>query len=103
MNNTKWDEIFKVFYMNECDGNIPLVRWRIKDLKSGFISRWDGTWTHFGCEQKDWKYIDYLQIELTSQNTDFVLQQIKRIHVPGTVSEKNVTIYGYRQDVEYII
>lgn len=78
------------------------MRWRIKDLKSGFISDWDGTWTHFGCEPKDWKYIDYLQIELTRENTDFVLQQIKRIRVPGTVSEKVVTIYGYRQDVEYI-
>lgn len=102
MNNTKWNEILKAFYKNECNGNTPLVRWRIKDLKSGFTSDWDGTWTHFACEPKDWKYIDYLQIELTRENADFVLQQIKRIHVPGTVSEKAVTIYGYRQDVEYI-
>ena len=103
MNHTKWNELFKAFYRNECDGNIPLVRWRTKDLENGFISEWDGTWTHFGCEPKDWAHIDYLQIELTRQNRDFVLQEIKRIHVPGTSSKEIVTIYGYRQDADYII
>ncbi len=103
MNNTMWNEIFKAFYRNECDGNIPLVRWRTKDLGTGFIGKWDGTWTHFGCEPRNWEYIDYLQIELTEQNREFVLQEIKRIHVPGTISKGTVTIYGYRQDVDYII
>ena len=35
MNNTKWNEIFKVFYNNECEGNNPRVRWRTRDLKLG--------------------------------------------------------------------
>lgn len=103
MNNTKWNEIFKVFYQNECDGNIPLVRWRTRDLETGFISKWDGTWTHFGCEPRNWEYIDYLQIELTEENREFVLQKLRRIHVPGTISNGIATIYGYRQDVDYII
>ena len=103
MNNTKWNEIFKAFYQNECDGNIPLVRWRTRDLETGFISTWHGTWTHFGCEPRNWEYIDYLQIELTEQNREVVLQELRKIHVPGTISQEIVTIYGYRQDVDYII
>lgn len=103
MNDTKWNEIFTVFYQNECDGNIPLVRWRTKDLETGFISNWDGSWTHFGCEPRNWKNIDYLQIELTEQNREFVLQELKRVHIPGTISNGVATIYGYRQDIDYII
>lgn len=103
MNDTKWNEIFMVFYQNECDGNIPLVRWRTKDLETGFISNWDGSWTHFGCEPRNWKNIDYLQIELTEQNQEFVLHELKRIHISGTFSDGIATIYGHRQNIDYII
>lgn len=102
MNNTKWNEIFKAFYKNECEENSVLVRWRIKDLQTGYLSLFDGTWTHFGCEPRDWECIDYLQIELTEENSDFVLQTLHQIHVPGTVSEKMATVYGYNQNVNYI-
>ena len=102
MNNTKWNKIFNAFYQNECSDNLPMVRWRTRDLETGFISRWDGTWSHFACEPKDWAYIDYLQIELTQENKKFVLDELRRIHVPATVSEEIVTIYGYRQDVDYL-
>lgn len=103
MNNTKWNEIYETFYENECNGNMPVVRWRTKDSQNGFVSRWDGTWTHFGCEPRDWERIDYLQIELSKENEKFVIEQLKRIHVPGIVSAQVVTIYGYKQNIDYII
>ncbi|MDM8202021.1 DUF6678 family protein [Allofournierella massiliensis] len=103
MNNTKWNEIFNVFYQNECDKNTLLIRWRTKDLRTGYISNWERSWTHFGCAPRNWESIDYLQIELTTKNQEFVLQELKKIHVPGTISNGVATIYGHRQDVDYII
>lgn len=103
MNNTKWNEIFKTFYYeNECTGNSCLIRWRTKDKEHGHVSTWSGTWTHFGCEPRNWEYIEYLEIELTQENRGYVLSQLKRIHVPGIVTDEVAIIYGYRQDVDYI-
>lgn len=102
MNNTKWNEIFQTFYENECHENSILVRWRTKDKESGYLSDWDGTWTHFGCDPRNWNQIDYLQIELTDINYDYVIRHIKEIHVPGTIDKQFVTIYGYKDDVDYI-
>ena len=102
MNNTKWNEIFKTFYSNECSPEGPLVRWRTKDVENGYISAWDGTWTHFGCEPREWDKIDYLQIRLTDENSDLVLSELKKIHVPGEVKDGIVTVYGYRTDVDYL-
>ncbi len=103
MNDTKWNEIFRaLYYDNELKENAPLIRWRTCDIESGFVSDWDGTWTHFGCEPREWDKIEYLQIRLTPENEKYVMDSLKRIHVPGTVEDGIVTIYGYRTDVDYI-
>ena len=60
------------------------------------------TRTHFGCEPREWDTIDQLQIELTRENTDLVLGVLRKIHVPGEVSDEVVTVYGYRTDVDYL-
>ena len=96
MNNTKWNEIFHAFYYeNELKQDHPSVMWRTKDIESGYISDWDGTWTHFGNELRNWDKIDYLQIRLTPGNREFVLRCLKQIHVPGIVEEDIVTVFGY--------
>ncbi|MCQ2148457.1 MAG: hypothetical protein MJZ16_13235 [Bacteroidales bacterium] len=102
MNNTKWNEIFQSFYKNECEEASPIIRWRTKDIETHYLTQWDGTWTHFGCEPRAWDKIDYLQIELTADNGDFVINTLKKIHVLGDVNDDVVTVYGYRQDVDYI-
>ncbi len=102
MNDTKWNEIFHTFYDNECSPEHPLISWRTKDIENGYISNWDGTWTHFGCEPREWDKIEYLQIRLTEENSDLVLSELRRIHVPGEVEGGIVTVYGYRTDVDYL-
>ena len=101
MNNTKWNEIFKAFYAYEGDGK-TLIRWRTTDRETGYVSSWDACWSHFGCEPREWETIDYLQIALTPDNRDLVLDILRKIHVPGTVDGDIVTVYGYRTDVDYI-
>ena len=102
MNNTKWNEIFNAFYENECTQGAPVVRWRTKYIENGYISDWDGTWTHFGCEPREWDKIDYLQIELTKENSDFVLDALRKIHAPGEERDGIISIYGYKTDIEYL-
>ena len=103
MNNTKWREIFRAFYYgNELKINSPIIKWRTKDIENGYISNWDAAWTHFGCEPRDWDRIDYLQIQLTPENVSYVMASLKKIHVPGTVEDGIVTIYGYKTDADYI-
>ncbi len=102
MNNTKWNEIFRAFYYdNECHKDSVLIRWRTKDI-NGYLCSWEGTWSHFGCEPRNWEDIDYLQIKLTFENKDYVLEKLRSIHVPGEIKDDIVTIYGYRTDVDYI-
>ena len=102
MNNTKWNELFTGFYKYECSSEPITIRWRTKDRLIGFISEWDSKWTHFGCEPREWETIEYLQIKLTAENSDAVIRHLKRIHVPGIITNDTATIYGYRQDVDYI-
>ncbi len=103
MNNTRWNEIFRAFYHdNELKRDHPVIMWRTKDIRTGYISDWDGTWTHFGAEPRDWDKIDQLQIRLTPENKECVMKSLKQIHVPGTVEDDIVTIFGYRTDVDYI-
>lgn len=101
MNNTKWSEIFKTFYKNECDAGVKIY-WRTKDTETGYLSSWDATWSHFGCEPHEWKFIDYLQIQLTPENKEFVISTLKLIHVPGNIVDDIVTVYGYKNDVDYL-
>lgn len=75
---------------------------RTKDTETGCLSNWDGTWTHFGCEPRDWDKIEYLQIQLTPENKTYVIECLKRIHVLGTVENGVDIVYGYRTDVDYI-
>ncbi len=58
MNNTKWNEIFHAFYDNEWSPEQPLISWRTKNIENGYLSNWDGAWTHFGCEPREWDKID---------------------------------------------
>ena len=97
MNNTKWNEIFQAFYY--CDF---IVKWRTKDKENGFLSDWDASWSHFGCEPHEWDKIDYLQIELSSENKEYVLETLKKIHVPAEIVKNVITVYGYRTDVDYL-
>lgn len=104
MNNTKWNEIFRYFCNTVPNGCI--VRWRTKDIETGYITEWDASWSHFGCANADgsagWEKIEYLQIQLTPGNNDFVLDTLRRVHVPGEISDNIVTVYGYRTDVDYL-
>lgn len=97
MNNTKWNEIFQAFYNS---GHI--VKWRTKDKENGFQSDWDASWSHFGCEPWEWDMIEYLQIELTAINKEFVMETLKKIHVPVEIDDSVITIFGYRTDVGYL-
>ena len=104
MNNTKWNEIFRAFYYdNELKSGSTVIKWRTRDIDTGYLSEWDGTWTHFGADPQDWDKIDQLQIRLTPENKEYVLKCLKQIHVPGIVEDDTVTIFGYRTDVDYIV
>lgn len=105
MNNTKWNEIFQAFYYGfECSEDERLsslrIQWTTRST-NGYVYS-DSTWTHFGCGMEDSKEIEWLKICLTPENRNDVLDALRRIHVPGEVSEHEVTIYGYRTDVDYI-
>lgn len=97
MNNTKWNEILQAFYNSE-----PVVMWRTRDIETGYLSNWDGCWSHFGCEPRDWDMIDYLQIKLSPQNREFVMNTLRQIHVPGEIADDIITVYGYRTDIDYL-
>lgn len=105
MNNTKWSEIFKAFYYGyECaqDETLRSIRfpWTTRSV-DGYVYS-DNTWTHFGVGMENSKEIDWLKIELTPENREFVLELLRKIHVPGEVQENCVIVYGHRMDVDYI-
>ena len=51
-------------------------------------------------------YVDciyqYCERKLTPENREFVLRNLRAIHVPGEVLADCVIVYGYRTDVDYI-
>jgi len=100
MNNTKWTEIFEAFYYGAelCGG--PAVIWATRSLDGEVYS--DNTWTHFGVGMEHSSQIDWLKIWLTPENREFVLDALRRIHVPGEVLGDCVMVYGHRMDVDYI-
>ena len=105
MNNTKWTEIFKEFYYGvECVNDEKLsripIQWTTKSI-NGYIYS-DSTWTHFGVNMENSKEIEWLKIDLTPINKEFVLGILRKIHVPGEVFDDCVYVYGYRTDVDYI-
>lgn len=66
------------------------------------MTNWDSSWTHFGCEPYNYKSIDRLEIRLKEDNRDFVLDQLRRIHVPGQLCGEIVTVYGYLRNMDYL-
>ena len=101
MNNTKWTEIFKLFYYGiECSPKPIPVRWTTRSL-DGFLYS-DSTWTHFGVGMDHSGEIDWLKIDLTPENRDVVLDILRTVHVPGEVFQNCVYVYGHRMDVDYI-
>ena len=100
MNNTKWTEIFQAFYYGSELVGGPAIPWTTKQL-DGFVYS-DNTWTHFGVGMEDSKEIDWLRITLTPENREFVLKNLRAIHVPGEVLADCVIVYGHRTDVDYI-
>ena len=100
MNNTKWTEIFKAFYYGAELVGGPAVPWTTRTL-DGFVYS-DSTWTHFGVGLEDSRQIDWLMIELTPENREFVLEALRKIHVPGEVLADCVMVYGHRMDVDYV-
>lgn len=102
MNNTKWNELFLAFYEDDgkCDNSLA-VFYRTKDIH-GDISCWSNEWELFGSQFPWWKDLEWLQIRLSDTNRQFVIDTLKRIHVPGEVQDNIATVYGYRQDCAYI-
>lgn len=100
MNNTKWTEIFKAFYYGAELVGGPAVPWTTRTL-DGFVYS-DSTWTLFGVGMEDSRQIDWLMIELTQENREFVLEALRKIHVPGEVLADCVMVYGHRMDVDYV-
>ena len=84
------------------EGELMEVEYRTCS-RLGYISPWDGFWSHFGCDSDVYRNLEWLQIRLNDKNREFVLQTLREIHVPGTVSQDLVTIYGYKDDVDYIL
>ena len=62
----------------------------------------DTTWSHFGVGMEKSKEIEWLKLDLTPINKEFVLDILKKIHVPGEVFDDCVYVYGHRTDVDYI-
>ena len=100
MNNTKWTEIFKAFYYGAEVVGGPVIPWTTRALNGYEYS--DNTWTHFGVGMEESREIDWLRITLTPENREFVLEALRKIHVPGEVLADCVFVYGYRTDVDYL-
>ena len=101
MNNTKWTEIFKLFYYGvECSPNPIPIRWTTRSINGYLYS--DSTWTHFGVGTEHSTEIDWLRIDLTPENREIVLEILRKVHVPGEILGDQVYIYGHRMDVDYL-
>ena len=101
MNHTKWKEIFRAFYheeLNLCGKSIPYRTL----ATNGYLSPWDTSWTHFGSEAANFKDNDRLEIRLTDENREYVLEQLHKIHVPGAVQGDTVTVFGCPQAADYL-
>ena len=102
MNNTKWNELFLAFSENAvAHGKGFAVLYRTKDSR-GNVSCWSNEWELFGSQFPWWKDLEWLQIRLSDANRQFVVDTLKRIHVPGEIRDDIATVYGHRQDCGYI-
>lgn len=91
MSDTKWNELHLAMY------GLGEVRplWRVRDIETGFESRWDGEWFYHFIEG-GFKTIEWVEIQVTSPEQDAaVLSILESIHVPGRRTENGYKIYGY--------
>src|SRR5205085_1690307 len=101
MNNTKWEKLRSAMYAL---GALS-PKWRVRNMSSGHVSEWDGEWFyHFKCG--GYQDIEWAEIKVTAEaQKGQVLEELKRIHVPGHETENGFRIYGYvesNHSVEYI-
>lgn len=99
MNNTKWEEIRTV--MNDCSIN---ALWRTKDIKTSYISDWDGDWFyHF---KNNYKNIEWLEMKVKSlEETNQLISILRTINIPGQAKGNVIKVYGYVQNnnsVDYL-
>ncbi len=101
MNNTKWQEIRLAMY--ELGKLSP--RWRTRDLKSGYVSDWDGEW-FYHLRAGGFETIEWLEIATPDDHQRaVVLKALQRIHVPGEEIPTGFRVYGYAEPgraVEYL-
>ncbi|QDT81811.1 hypothetical protein CA11_54080 [Gimesia maris] len=101
MNNTRWRELQTA--MIELKSVQTL--WRTRCLENGFISAWDGEWFyHFS--QGGYTDIEWVEIKVEGESErEIVLSRLKKIHVPGEVTEHGFKVFGYipaGQTVDYL-
>lgn len=101
MNTTKWTEIFHLFYTTYECGRGLAIRWRTLD-RSGHVSAWDGTWSHFLPANDSGRSIVWLQMWPPESMLAQVVQDLRAIHLPGTVENGVITIWGQRQDADWL-
>ena len=102
MNDTKWNELFRAFCENNMAcGQRTAAFYRTKEI-NGDVTYWSNEWEIFGSQFLWWKDLEWLQIRLSDENREFVVDTLKRIHVPGEIEGNIATVYGYRQDCAYI-
>lgn len=99
MNDTKWDEIRTAMYEYPAS-----IKWRTKDIESGYISNWDKEW-FYHLKNAGYKTIEWLEIEVDNEKIkDDFIKILEEIHVPGEVLQNSIIIYGYKNNeaVSYI-
>jgi hypothetical protein len=101
MNDTKWDELRLEMY--NLDEMHP--RFRTRWLSNGYVSPWDGEWFyHF--RERGYAGIEWVEIRTVSTaQCTAVLNELRRIHVPGCQIDDGFRVYGYLPDgtrVDYI-
>lgn len=69
-------------------------QFRVRNLKSGHISDWDGEWFyHFlGRHEED----EWTEVAITSDaQREAVLHVLRSVHVPGEVTAVGFKVFGY--------
>lgn len=101
MNDAKWEELRLAMY--ELGRLSP--QWRTKDIENNYLSEWDGEWFHH-FRAGGYKSIYWLDIRLDSEaQREAVLQELRKIHVPGELTEGGCRVFGYLppgKAVEYL-
>ncbi len=96
MNNTKWDELWSMPL------NVPgPLEWRVKYLKSGIVSAWSTNWEKTVELITSWKDIEWMEIRFHN-NKDEIIEDLKKVYVPGAILEESIRIYGYCSHCQHI-